>query len=243
MKRKGIFISKLDFHIHTSASDGKYSPKVVTQKAVESGATIISITDHWTFSGLRYLKDNDHIDDNLEVIPGIELEASPRVEMFHILGYFKDIPNRDAEREMERVGRFDGDTQKKWASSIGIDQSDVEGAKEVIRIIRKYEGLPALAHPFTLELQDTQLEDLVNSLIDAGLEGLEVYNSRDSTRDLAVKSRPEFLQTLADQKNLKRIPGTDYHGKGDTTIGNIPHRYEHLDLYEWFKRERELEIA
>ncbi|MDE7372577.1 MAG: PHP domain-containing protein, partial [Clostridia bacterium] len=35
-----------DLHIHTTASDGKYTPKEVVRWARDSGIEVMSVTDH-----------------------------------------------------------------------------------------------------------------------------------------------------------------------------------------------------
>lgn len=80
---------KGDFHMHTNASDGKYSPRELISLAKEKGIDILAITDHDT---------TDNLDDaieaglalNVKVIPGIELSTLHNKESIHILGYFKD---------------------------------------------------------------------------------------------------------------------------------------------------------
>jgi len=36
----------IDFHIHTTRSDGRYTPEEVTDLAVDSGVTVMALTDH-----------------------------------------------------------------------------------------------------------------------------------------------------------------------------------------------------
>ncbi|MCB2306531.1 PHP domain-containing protein [Clostridium estertheticum] len=78
-----------DFHLHTNASDGKLSPKELIHEASLNGLDIIAITDHDTTlnveEGIR-----EGINNNIRVIPGIELSTVHNNESIHILGYFKD---------------------------------------------------------------------------------------------------------------------------------------------------------
>ena len=36
----------IDFHIHSTRSDGRYTPEEVTDLAVDSGVTVMALTDH-----------------------------------------------------------------------------------------------------------------------------------------------------------------------------------------------------
>jgi 3',5'-nucleoside bisphosphate phosphatase len=66
--------NKVDLHIHTTASDGYYSPQEVIKKATAAELNIISITDHDTVDAIdeaKYYADKVGI----EIITGIELSA------------------------------------------------------------------------------------------------------------------------------------------------------------------------
>ena len=43
---------KIDLHMHTTASDGEYSPTEVVKMVKEKGLEIFAITDHDTTSGV-----------------------------------------------------------------------------------------------------------------------------------------------------------------------------------------------
>lgn len=80
---------KGDFHMHTNASDGKYSPKELISLAKQKGIDILAITDHDTTDNLDDAIEAG-LDLNVKVIPGIELSTLHNKESIHILGYFKD---------------------------------------------------------------------------------------------------------------------------------------------------------
>lgn len=86
-------MSRVDLHIHTTASDGVLSPAQVVQAAVEKGLIAIAITDHDTTDGLDEAAEAA-AGTGLEVIPGIELSAEQGDQEIHILGYYLD--HRDA---------------------------------------------------------------------------------------------------------------------------------------------------
>lgn len=77
-----------DYHLHSLASDGSFSPESVVSFAHRNGVNSISLTDHDTISGLekaRIMAQNLGI----EFIDGVELEAdiSP-YQYCHILAYY-----------------------------------------------------------------------------------------------------------------------------------------------------------
>ncbi len=82
-----------DLHIHTTASDGAWTPKKVVQAAADLGLGAIGITDHDTVDGLDEALEAGH-KFGITVVPGIEISAihGHNTEV-HVLGYFFDYHN------------------------------------------------------------------------------------------------------------------------------------------------------
>ncbi len=80
---------KGDFHMHSSASDGKHSPEELVKHAKANGLDIIAVTDHdTTASDADAVIEGEKI--GVKVIPGIELSTLHNGESIHIIGLFKD---------------------------------------------------------------------------------------------------------------------------------------------------------
>ena len=75
----------IDLHVHTTASDGQYSPSQIIQKAADKKIKVIAITDHDTTAGLdeAVLAGKNH---GVQVVRGIELNISFPNGEFHLLG-------------------------------------------------------------------------------------------------------------------------------------------------------------
>ena len=73
----------IDLHVHSSYSDGDYTPTELIHIAKSKNIGTISITDHDTV--LAY--HNMEAQNDVEVIPGIELSAKDEIGRMHILGY------------------------------------------------------------------------------------------------------------------------------------------------------------
>lgn len=81
--------NKADLHLHTSASDGKLTPKEVVDEAIKANLNIMAVTDHDTIAGVEEAAAyGDSL--GIEVIPGIELSTYHNNESIHILGYIRD---------------------------------------------------------------------------------------------------------------------------------------------------------
>lgn len=74
-----------DLHIHSTASDGQYTPAQLVQMAKTRGLEVLALTDHDTIDGLNEaIQTGENL--GLRVIPGVELSAK-EYPTFHILGY------------------------------------------------------------------------------------------------------------------------------------------------------------
>ena len=95
---------KVDFHVHTTTSDGVLSPTEVVQRAHKNNVKYLAITDHDTITGL-----NEAIEESIKydiiLIPGIELSTQNNNESIHILGFFKDdnFKNKELIKELTKI--------------------------------------------------------------------------------------------------------------------------------------------
>ncbi|MDD5092934.1 MAG: PHP domain-containing protein [Dehalococcoidia bacterium] len=80
----------IDLHIHTTASDGRFSPTEIVARAAELGMTAIAITDHDSVEGIAMALEEARKFPGLLVIPGVEMGADVSPDEMHILGYFID---------------------------------------------------------------------------------------------------------------------------------------------------------
>src|SRR5919204_1659059 len=78
---------RADLHIHTTYSDGLYTPAQVVDLARRSGLAAIAVTDHDTLRGVPAARAAAS-GSGLEVVPGVEISAAYRGRELHLLGYF-----------------------------------------------------------------------------------------------------------------------------------------------------------
>ena len=248
----------VDFHLHTTASDGVLSPSEIVRYAKAKGLQAIAITDHDTIEGCEEgLTEGKRID--FEVIPGIEISAEHSPGSMHILGFFLDIHHHllnerleylqkaRAERNpkiIEKLNRLGIDItfeevlkasgggqvgrphfanvllEKKYVRSFqeAFDRFLRKGApayvdkfrftsKEALHFIKEAKGVAVLAHPNTLGMiGPSELEKLIQQLVEEGLKGMEVYYPEHSTLDVGR------YKSLAERYGLLLTGGTDYHG-------------------------------
>jgi predicted metal-dependent phosphoesterase TrpH len=101
---------------------------------------------------------------------------------------------------------------------------------EGIRRIRDAGGMASLAHPVRLKKRGADLEDFVASLMDAGLQGIEVFHSEHGPADCA-----EYA-AAARRFGLIETGGSDYHGDAKPAVrlgygidGNVALEYDFLE--------------
>lgn len=80
----------VDLHVHSTRSDGTYSPTELVNYALEKGLKAFALTDHDTIDGLEEALDAAK-DTSLQVIPGIEFSTEYRKKDVHIVGLFIDF--------------------------------------------------------------------------------------------------------------------------------------------------------
>ncbi|MFQ6058335.1 MAG: PHP domain-containing protein [Anaerolineae bacterium] len=95
-------MSRVDLHLHTTASDGVYTSARLVALAARRGLRAIAITDHDSTEGL----DKALVAAKqwgIEVIPGVELSTDVSEGEVHILGYFIDWHDPELQETLTRL--------------------------------------------------------------------------------------------------------------------------------------------
>lgn len=249
----------IDFHTHTTASDGSDGPLQLLSKATSIGLTHLAITDHDTTFGVRE-GCRIHTSGMPKLLCGIELSCSGSPGKCHMLGLGIDPFNETLCGTLERVqkareernaliaGRLtqlgmpcDISDVRKYASDDGVigrphfaqwliangyckdmhhafkaylgDDAkaympvDCLTPADGIAIIHAAGGRAFIAHPMLLRLKAHEtLELRVKALVDAGMDGIEVYYPEHTP------AQSEKLTRLAVKYGLTVSGGSDYHG-------------------------------
>jgi len=89
--------NRVDLHIHSTASDGVFTPSEVVCLALERGLAVIALTDHDTLGGVAEAQQAA-VGTGLEVIAGVEVNSEGEWGDLHFLGYYVD-PENDLLRD------------------------------------------------------------------------------------------------------------------------------------------------
>ena len=94
---------KVDFHIHTTASDGEATPTEIVKRAKELGYDIIAITDHDNTDGLQEAMIAAEALE-IKVVPGIEIAVvTEDGRGLHMLGYHIDPENPELKAFLDNM--------------------------------------------------------------------------------------------------------------------------------------------
>lgn len=121
---------KIDLHIHTTFSDGLFSPEKVVDTAIALNIDVISITDHDNILSfdianrhLKKLKEENN-DINLQLIQGVEINTIYKDYEVHILGYLMDTANSDFKQLIKNQ-----------------QNARIKQTKEIIKLLASKEGI------------------------------------------------------------------------------------------------------
>ena len=97
----------IDLHIHSTASDGSYTPSQILTLAQKQGVSAISITDHDTLDGLKELL-NLPSNSGPEWITGVEISCEPpqsfkQLGSIHLLGYGFSVYDKTLNNALSRA--------------------------------------------------------------------------------------------------------------------------------------------
>ena len=82
----------IDLHVHSTASDGTFTPTELILEAKRCYLSAIALTDHDSVNGISEALDAGK-KSGIEVVPGIELSTSYKEQEIHIVGLYIDPQN------------------------------------------------------------------------------------------------------------------------------------------------------
>jgi predicted metal-dependent phosphoesterase TrpH len=120
-----LYTMPVDLHVHSTRSDGTFTPTQLVSMAKEKGLAAFALTDHDSVNGIEEAMDaakrasidaakrasiDAARDTGVEVIPGIELSTEYEGKDVHIVGLYYDYEDPDFQSAVneftqERVRR------------------------------------------------------------------------------------------------------------------------------------------
>jgi predicted metal-dependent phosphoesterase TrpH len=121
----------IDLHVHSTASDGQYSPAEIIQKAAEKNISVIALTDHDTINGNKEAQAQAD-KAGLTFVHGTELSINFPTGEFHLLGmglrrYSQDLKDLVADLTEYRRNRNQEIVDKMNLDGIEVTLEEIEG--------------------------------------------------------------------------------------------------------------------
>jgi len=142
--------ARVDLHVHTTCSDGLFSPAAVVRAAAEAGLGAVAVTDHDSMEGVDEALRAAGPSPSLAVVPGVEISclwsppsgclAAPTGEPtpdddageeVHILGYWPDRGDPALSSLLARLRR--GREERVEIAARGLQRAGVQITAEDIR--------------------------------------------------------------------------------------------------------------
>lgn len=131
----------VDMHLHTTASDGSFSPSEVVQRVKSSGVKVFSLTDHDTTAGVHEVEDD--IPEGMEFFKGIEFSCKAGDIKCHILGYSYDDEHPDFRNALSAA---EAKREDKLAIRIA-HLREVDGIELTPEEVEELEAIPSAGKP------------------------------------------------------------------------------------------------
>lgn len=123
---------KVDFHCHSTASDGTFSPSEIACAARAGGFSALALTDHDNTDGVPELMRTAGAEDMPRFVPGVELSIEPGsgFDRLHLLGIGIDPGNARLGNLLRRI--LDGRNGRNERivenfRRLGLDMADTIG--------------------------------------------------------------------------------------------------------------------
>ena len=188
----------INFHCHTTCSDGSMEPIMLINKAIDSRLQHLAITDHHSIQAYveitNYFKTNNLKFEKPTLWTGLEITCTLKKCLVHVIALDFDINSNSLN------------IYTKGESVIGSDLK----AESVVKAIHKAGGLAILAHPARYRINYNELLDEAHSLNFDGAEAWYDYSHSETW-----KPTPIICESI--NKKLKNLGllstcGTDSHG-------------------------------
>lgn len=94
---------KIDLHIHTTMSDGFFTPKEVIDEATKNGVSTIAIADHDTIEAYNSELFSYARSKHIEIINVVEISTRMKKVGIHVLGYKYDLDDMKFREKLYKI--------------------------------------------------------------------------------------------------------------------------------------------
>ena len=209
---------KGDTHLHTTESDGLFTPTETVAAYYEAGFDYMAITDHHKYAGsAKMAATMDKIAKYFKVYPGEEVH-NRGMGYFHIINLgasssVNEIINADPDGVFESIAKNVAEIKKQYALPDCVDEKEFAFRLWVSEKVREFGGLSVLCHPYwdaygEYNMQTPMLEFLLeNGIFDA----FEVVDDDDHTGNGVNLQTAMYNEMRANGIKVPIIGASDCH--------------------------------
>jgi len=108
----------IDLHMHSTCSDGTFTPTELVREAKASGLTHMALTDHDTVGGVAEARE-EALRQGIAFLSGLEISAECQPGTLHILGYGVDETSPPLLERLTAVQRWRDERNPKIVEKLG----------------------------------------------------------------------------------------------------------------------------
>lgn len=233
----------IDLHIHSRFSDGTDTIDDIIKIVKEKNIPAISLTDHDTTYGIKEITEKVK-NENIIVVPGVEISSVSNGHLIHMLGYNIDINNSQLQELLSLIGNYFKETFIEHYSYLvknNLIDFDIDKIikytdyKQSIALPDILKAMIADGAPYTLKDWPEFFHSKVNHYHGHFIEKFPVHPSETvevirQAGGTAVFAHPARIGT----DDLKEMELLLPHGLGGIEVYYPYHNTELLERYEYF---------
>ena len=209
---------KGDTHLHTTESDGLFTPTETVSAYYESGFDYMAITDHHKYAGSAKMAATiDKIAEYFKVYPGEEVH-NRGMGYFHIINFgasasVNEIINADPDGVFENIAKNAAEIKKQYALPDCIDEKEFAFRLWVSQKIREFGGLSVLCHPYWDAYGEYNMQTpMLEFLLEKGIfDAFEVVDDDDHTGNGVNLQTAMYNEMRANGIKVPIIGASDCH--------------------------------
>jgi len=240
-----------DLHLHSTYSDGSYTPEELVKEAVEKNFKTIAIADHDTVEGVVKAKEAAENFD-IEVIPAIEFSTFREKAEIHILGYFIDYNDSNLLNESKKIFSARKERARKMVellNKVGVKISfeqvkniagdDYLGRPHVAKVMMKEGYINEIGEAFTEDYIGNGGKAYVPKYKLSPEKAIEIINNAGG---ISVIAHPEFINhgEAMDFEDIKKLKEAGLQG---IEVYQSKHDKKAVEKYKKIAKELDLLIT
>ncbi len=207
-------MTRVDFHMHTTHSDGSYAPAELIRYCKVKGLGCVSVTDHDTMSSFEEC-DKEARELGIELIPGVEISAQFEPGTLHILGFFLDRHQPKLKAvldEIQKARRERNPQIIQKLNALGIEISMKEVVEEAYAntegMADKQIGRPHFAKVLLKKGAVKSLEEAFDKYLGKGKPAYVDKRRVTSEEAIGLINQAGGIASVAHPKQMKLAPDT-----------------------------------